>query len=92
MLHVAAGIRLCESGATPLLVSVQTFAAELREEMLCHALEAAACLGAAPKDTSQAESDLRVFAHDLTHRGHDKDYRCFAALCPKLWGLFRSIS
>jgi hypothetical protein len=81
LLHVAAGIQRLRSGRLPALQKVHALAAQLRAEMLDQALEASECLGPAPEYVSQAESDLRVFLHDLTHRGHDKDYRCLAA-CP----------
>ena len=36
-------------------------------------------LGPVPDELSRAEADLRIYAHDLRHWAHDKDYCCLAA-------------
>ncbi|CAE8697726.1 unnamed protein product [Polarella glacialis] len=69
-LHVAAGILQVRTRCIPTL-----------EKMTQQAVEATEALGVCPDHMSQAESDLRVFLHDLLHWGHDKDYRTLAA-CP----------
>eukprot|EP00959_Pyramimonas_sp_CCMP1952_P153019 3200957-Pyramimonas_sp.AAC.1 len=50
--------------------------------MLQAARIAEGALGDVPGLLTQAEAGLRIFCRDLTYRGHDKDYRMYAALPP----------
>ena len=84
VLHCAAGLLLAKTGDCPTLQAVQTQANLLRQDMLQQAREACRQLGPSPEELPRSEADLRVFAHDLLHWGHDKDYRTLAAFPPEL--------
>ena len=71
-------------GGWPSALEVQEAGLIFRKEMLVAARSAEGALGETPGLLTQAEADLRIFCHDLTHRDHDKDYRMYAALPPQL--------
>lgn len=82
-LHAAAGLLLHRRGDIPDLGSVRREAALLQRDMHRQATACADALGPKPAEQTQAEVDLRVFLHDAVYFGHDKDYRCLAALPPE---------
>ena len=82
-LHAAAGLLLHRRGDIPDLGSVRREAALLQRDMHRQATACADALGPEPAEQTQAEVDLRVFLHDAVYFGHDKDYRCLAALPPE---------
>ena len=51
--------------------------------MLAQAREACCHLGPSPEELPRSEADLRIFAHDLLHWSHDKDYRTLDAFPPQ---------
>ena len=79
LLHSCAGVLLAETGIVPEPEAVETLATSVRQRLHGQAHEAQAALGPTPDELSRAEADLRIYAHDLLHWGHDKDYRCLAA-------------
>ena len=79
-LHVAAGLLTRKSGTPPTYKEACVQALALQREMYHSAEECLQALGPEPDQCTQAEDDLRTFAHDALYFGHDKDYRCLAAL------------
>ena len=79
LLHSCAGVLLAETGIVPTPEAVEKLATSVRQRLHGQAHEAQAALGPTPDELSRAEADLRIYAHDLLHWGHDKDYRCLAA-------------
>ena len=63
----------------PTAAEVASAAAKVRKELLDRAVSSDTALGPVPDELSRAEADLRIYAHDLRHWAHDKDYRCLAA-------------
>jgi len=78
-IHVAAGLLLHQQKQIPSMDAVHRKAQELRISLAAQAAEALTVLGPLPDELTQAEADLRVFAHDAVHFAHDKDYRALAA-------------
>ena len=79
-LHVAAGLLARKSGHPPTYEEACVQALALQREMHQSAEDCLQALGPEPDQCTQAEDDLRTFAHDALYFGHDKDYRCLAAL------------
>lgn len=84
-LHCTASYLLAKQGRIPTKEKVQEATKEVRMEAVWQAREAAYHLGACPMEVGKAEADVRVFAHDILHLDHDKDYRCLAAFPPSLF-------
>ena len=79
VLHCVAGVLLRKQGRLPTAAEVASAAAKVRKELLDRAVSSDTALGPVPEELSRAEADLRIYAHDLRHWAHDKDYRCLAA-------------
>jgi hypothetical protein len=78
-LHLAAALIYQKTQQVPSIETAQSWASDLLSEFEQEALPVADVLGEAPELMSQAESDLRVFLHDLYRADHDTDYRLPAA-------------
>jgi hypothetical protein len=78
-LHLAAGLLFMQHQRLPTLLEAQGLASTLLDEFQQQAEPADALLGEPPEKKCQAESDLRVFLHDLACSDHDTDYRLPAA-------------
>ena len=68
---------LCDAKRKEL--DVQQKALEWRKDFMDQAVSTESALGEMPESMTLAEADLRMFAHDMLHRDHDKDFRAFAA-------------
>ncbi|CAE7796727.1 unnamed protein product, partial [Symbiodinium necroappetens] len=79
VLHCVAGVLLRKQGRLPTSAEVASAAAVVRKELLERAVSSDTALGPVPEELSRAETNLRIYAHDLRHWAHDKDYRCLAA-------------
>jgi len=84
-LHCTASYLLAKHGRIPSKEEVKEATKEVRLEAVWQAREAAYHLGACPAEVGKAEADVRVFAHDILHLDHDKDYRCLAAFPPSVF-------
>ena len=79
VLHCVAGVLHRKQGRLPTAAEVASAAAKVRKDLLDRAVSSDTALGPVPEELSRAEADLRIYAHDLRHWAHDKDYRCLAA-------------
>jgi hypothetical protein len=64
-------VLLAETGVVPSPEAVEKLATSVRQRLHGQAHEAQAALGPTPDELSRAEADLRIYAHDLLHWGHD---------------------
>ena len=70
---------MAKTGKAPNLKNLHVATQGIRLEAAKEAQGAEKRLGNPPEEMDRAEADVRVFAHDLTHYDHDKDYRCLIA-------------
>ena len=85
LLHCTAGCLMAKTGKAPNLKNLHVATQGIRLEAAKEAQGAERRLGNAPEEMDRAEADVRVFAHDLTHYDHDKDYRCLIAFPSELY-------
>jgi hypothetical protein len=55
---------------------------QYRQDLYWQARELMCALGEAPAQVSRVEADLRMFAHDILHPHHEKDFHTLAAFPP----------
>ncbi|OLQ04788.1 hypothetical protein AK812_SmicGene12098 [Symbiodinium microadriaticum] len=70
--------------------SVATFS-EPTQELLARTVSSDTALGPVPEKLSRAEAALCIYAHDLRHWAHDKDYRCLAAYLLEFFAPYRLV-
>ena len=89
LLHCVAAVLARRQGVVPSPEAVKRAAQAVRKELLGRAVASDTALGPLPGEISRAEADLRIYAHDLRHWSHDKDYRCLAAYPLELFRPYR---
>ena len=75
---VAAGVLSRRLGRRPTIEEVAEEARALRLEQTRLALEANSQMGQAAEFVTPVEHELRVYAHDIVHPHHERDFRSFA--------------
>ena len=72
---IAAGVLWRSWARQPSLEEVDLKAQAIRLEQVRQALDAVAVMGTAQMRVAPIEAEIRVYAHDIAHVNHDKDFR-----------------